>query len=151
MHCSPSPSPTEEIAQLRDLLRAQRAPKRRRQEESSASESDDHTDNHNVDNGNSGSSGGGRGGGSSSSSGSSNANIVPWVGRMICAPAGEQGHSAKEGHKGFINDDILRTAGITQQKWSKYMVSDINITSKTLLLIRYRLLHTDSLATTLIS
>ena len=49
-----APGPTEDVANLRDLLNTQGAPKCSRQEESSTSEADlpyERTDNQNVDNG----------------------------------------------------------------------------------------------------
>ena len=76
------------------------------------------------------------------SSSNCDASKTLWIGNMIQAPPGEQGHSTNvHGHLGFHNDDIFGLAGITHQKWGQYMVSDIDTT---LLLIHYSLPHTDS-------
>ena len=140
---SPSHGSTEEVSNLRDFLNTQRALKLNRQEEGSASETGlpyERTANHDVDvdNGSGGSNG--------------DADKPSWIGTMIKAPAGERGRGTNaHGRLGYKNEDILRLTGITHQKWAQYMVSNINILFRTILLIHYSLLPTDLLITTSIS
>ena len=66
-----------------------------------------------------------------------------WVGNNIKAPAGGRGRATNErGRLGDKNDDIHRALGITPQKWDLFLVSDIDIPFRTILFIRYSLLHT---------
>ena len=84
--------------------------------------------------------------GSGSGSGNYDAYKTSWIGAIIQAPPGERGRGTNaHGRFGiFKNEDVLRLAGITHQKWGQYMVSDINIPCRTLLLTRYSLPPTDS-------
>ena len=102
----------------------------------------EHTNNHDIaGNANNG-----------SGSGNSNAPKASWIGRMVQEPPGERGHGTNmHGHLGFNNSNILRLTGITQQKWGLYLVSDISIPYRILLLIHYSLLHIASSTTTGIS
>ena len=85
-------------------------------------------------------------------SGSGDASRPSWIGTMIEAPPGERGRGTNaHGRLGFNNDDILSQARITRQKWGWYLVSNIGIPCRTLLLIRYSLPHTASLTAVLIS
>jgi hypothetical protein len=142
MRCSPAhPLAPEEIEDLRKYITTQRVLKHKCEEEGSASEADlpyECTDNHEISNG--------------SDSSNNDADKTAWIGTMIEAPAGELGHATNaHGRLGFKNEDILKHARITCQKWGQYMVSGINILFRTLLLIHYSLLPTDSLTTTSIS
>ena len=113
--------------------KTQRPVKRKRQAENGESEVDLAID---ADDGTS----------TSSGSGSGDASRPSWIGKMIEEPPGERGHGTNaHGRLGFNNDDILSQAGITRQKWGQYLVSNIGIPCRTLLLVCYSLLHTASL------
>ena len=138
-----SGSTEESLNVLHDFV-TQTALKRKRELET-ALEADlahERTNNHDIasdaDNGN--------------GSSNSDAPKASWIGRMVQEPPGERGRGTNaHGRLGFNNSDILRLTGITQRKWGLYLVSDISIPYRILLLIRYSLLHIASLTTTGIS
>jgi hypothetical protein len=107
--------PTEDIANLHELLNTKRALKRKHQEGDSSSEAnlDEHANNHDINNNN-----------------SSNADDTSWIGTMIKAPPGECGHSTNaDGCLGFKKGDMLVQAGITNKMWGEYIVKNSSIDS----------------------
>ena len=52
---------------------------------------------------------------------------ISWIECWVNQPTGEQGHKHTETRPGWVKPDILKTAGITQSRYTCYMVSSFII------------------------